>query len=217
MQRMRREMRLRNLTALIALPVAFAACSPAAEAVEDLPAVSAEAPAPATYAIDPVHSELSFRVRHLIGRVAGTFNDWEGTLVLDPADLRGGSVEVTVQTASINTLNADRDAHLRTPDFFAADSFPTMTFRSNSVEVSGDQVKVHGELTLRGVTKPVVLDGRYLGRLEEDPWGQERVAFLATTTIDRQDFGVSFNQALETMTMIGDEVEIEIAIEAVRQ
>jgi polyisoprenoid-binding protein YceI len=122
-----------------------------------------------------------------------------------------------VQTASINTLNADRDAHLRTPDFFAADSFPTMTFRSNNVEVSGDQVKVHGELTLRGVTKPVVLDGRYLGLLEQDPWGQERVAFLATTTIDRQDFGVSFNQALETMTMIGDEIEIEIAIEAVRQ
>ena len=144
-------MMLRALTALIALPVAFAACSPAADVVEDLPSVSSEAPASVTYQIDPVHSELSFRVRHLVGRVAGTFNDWGGTLVLDPADLRGGTVEVTVQTASINTLNADRDAHLRTPDFFAADSFPTMTFRSNRVEVADDQVKIHGDLTLRSI------------------------------------------------------------------
>ncbi len=208
---------LRTLTALIALPATVMISAPAAVGVDDLPTVTGEAPAPATYEIDPVHSELSFRVRHLVGRVAGTFNDWGGTVVLDPADLSGGKVEVTVQTASINTLNPDRDAHLRTPDFFAVESFPTMAFRSSRVEVVGTQVKVYGDLTLRGVTKPVVLDGVYLGRIEQDPWGAERVAFQAKTKINRQDYGVSFNQALEKMTMIGDEVEIEIAIEAVRQ
>jgi polyisoprenoid-binding protein YceI len=203
--------------ALVALPATLAISAPAATDMEGLARVTGESPAPATYVIDPVHSELSFRVRHLVGRVAGTFNDWGGTMVLDPADLSGGKVEVTVQTASINTLNSDRDAHLRTPDFFAADSFPTMTFRSDRVVVVGTQVKVYGDLTLRGITKPVVLDGIYLGRIEQDPWGAERVAFLARTKIDRQDYGVSFNQVLEKMTMIGDEVEIEIAIEAVRQ
>lgn len=209
-------MTLRSLSALLVLPAAVAVAAPAARVVEAPPA-RVEALAPATYQIDPVHSELSFRVRHLIGRVAGTFNEWEGTLRFDPADVAGGSVQVTVQTASINTLNADRDAHLRTPDFFAVDSFPTMTFRSSRVEVDGDRLAVHGDLTLRGVTRPVVLEGRYLGRLAEDPWGQERVAFLASTTIDRQDYGVSFNQELADMTMIGDEVTIEIAIEAVKQ
>lgn len=206
----------RSLTALLALPAVLAVAAPAVGTM-DVPPQRVEAPAAATYVIDPVHSELSFRIRHLVGRVAGTFTEWGGTVVVDPADLAGGSVEVTVQTASISTLNADRDAHLRTPDFFAADSFPTMTFRSSRVEVDGDRLKVHGDLTLRGKTKPVVLDGRYTGRIAKDPWGGERIAFVASTTIDRQDFGVSFNQTVEEMSVIGDEVEIEIAIEAVRQ
>lgn len=209
-------MSLRSLPALLVIPAAFAVGVPAAQPLE-LEPVQIEAPAPGVYEIDTVHSELSFRIRHLVGRVAGTFNDWSGTLNLDPDHLAGGSVNVTVQTASINTLNEDRDDHLRTPDFFAVEQFPTMTFQSNRVEVWGNELKVHGDLTIRGTTRPVVLDARYLGRLGEDPWGMERVAFLATTTIDRQDFGVSFNQALESMTMIGDEVEIEIAIEAVKQ
>jgi len=209
---------LRTLTALIALPASFALAAPVAGDQTGDPVARAEAPAPATYQIDRVHSELSFRIRHLIGRVAGTFTDWSGTLVLDPEDLSTGKVEVTIQTASISTLNSDRDAHLRTPDFFAADSFPTMTFKSNRVELlGGDRLKIHGDLTIRGVTKPVTLDAQYLGRMEKDPWGMERVAFLASTKINRQDFGVSYNQTLEKMTMIGDEVEIEIAIEAVKQ
>lgn len=211
-------MRKRSVATWGAIPVvavlALAAARPGVPASAPQPVDSVD---PATYVIDTVHSELSFRIRHLIGRVAGNFTEWGGTLRLDPSDLSGGSVEVTIQTASINTLNEQRDAHLRSPDFFAADSFPTMTYRSNRVEVDGDRIKVYGDLTLRGVTRPVVLDGRYLGRLEADPWGKERVAFLATTTINRQDFGVSYNQTLETMTMIGDEVEIEIAIEAVKQ
>jgi len=209
--------RKRSLFVMIpAAAIAVAAAVPDSQ-THAAAAVPVEAIAPATYEIDPVHSELSFRIRHLVGRVAGTFNDWSGTLTLDPANLASGAVTVTVNTKSINTLVEQRDDHLRTPDFFAADSFPTMTFRSRSVEAVGTRLAVHGDLTLRGVTKPVVLDAIYLGKLEEDPWGQERVAFLATTKINRQDFGVSFNQSLAEMTMIGDEVEIEIAIEAVKQ
>ena len=115
------------------------------------------------------------------------------TLRLDPSDLSGGSVEVTIQTASINTLNEQRDAHLRSPDFFAADSFPTMTYRSNRVEVDGDRIKVYGDLTLRGVTRPVVPGWSVPRQARGGPVGKERVAFLATTTINRQDFGVSYN------------------------
>jgi len=211
-------MRKRSVAAWATIPVAAVlALAVVRPVVPAEPPARVEAIEPATYVIDAVHSELSFRIRHLIGRVAGTFTDWSGTLRLDPSNLSTSSVEVTIKTASINTQNERRDAHLRSPDFFAADSFPTMTYRSHRVEVDGDRVKVHGELTLRGVTRPVVLDGRYLGRLQKDPWGKERVAFLATTTINRQDFGVSYNQTLESMTMLGDEVTIEIAIEAVKQ
>ena len=181
------------------------------------PASAVETIQPGTYDIDVVHSELTFRIRHLIGRVAGTFTEWEGTLELDPTDLSTSSLDVVIQTGSINTLQEQRDDHLRSSDFFAADSFPTMEFRSQRMEVAGNRLKVHGDLTIRGVTRPVVLDAYYLGQMETDPWGMERVAFLASTTVDRQEFGVSYNELLETMTMIGDEVEIEVAFEAVRR
>lgn len=177
----------------------------------------ATAAATSTYEIDPVHSELSFRIRHLIGRVAGNFREWGGTLQGNVQDLRSGSVNVTVKTASINTLNEQRDAHLRTADFFAADSFPTITFSSNRVEQYGNRVKVFGDLTMRGRTRPVVLDGTYYGLMPKDPWGGERVAFHASTTVNRQDFGIAFNQLVEGATVIGDDVHIEIAIEAVKK
>lgn len=170
----------------------------------------------ATYEIDTVHSEMSFRIRHLMGRVFGVFNDWEGTVQLNPADLTSAEVDVTVQTASINTFNEQRDNHLRTDDFFDVENYPTMTFKSTKMEADGNNVKLHGDLTIRGVTKPVVLTGEYTGQ-GPDPWGGERVAFIATTNVDRQDFGVSFNQLVDGTGMIGDEVEISIAIEAVRQ
>lgn len=171
---------------------------------------------PATYKIDPVHSEVSFRVRHLVGRVFGTFTDWEGTVVVDPANLTGIDVDVTIRTASIETFNDQRDDHLRTPDFFAVEEFPTMTFKSTRAVQNGDKLAIHGDLTIRGTTKPVVLDARYLGQ-GPDPWGGERIGFVASTTINRHDFGVSFNQVVDGTGVIGDEVEIEIAIEAVRQ
>src|SRR5690606_26007178 len=163
-----------------------------------------------------VHSELSFRIRHLLGRVAGTFGEWGGVVAMDTLNPANSSVNVTVQTSSIDTRVDARDEHLRTSDFFAVDSFPEMTFRSTNVSVHGDQIRVLGDLTLRGVTRPVLLTGTYEGMFE-DPWGQMRTAFIASATIDRQDFGVSFNAPFESIGQIGDDVYIEIAIEAVRQ
>ena len=155
-------------------------------------------------------------MRHLLGRVNGTFGEWGGTIAIDQARPANSRVDVTIKTATIDTKNAQRDTHLRSADFFAADSFPTIAFRSTKVVTQGKTVKVYGELTMRGVTKPVVLSGEFGGTFK-DPWGKTRTAFTASTTIDRQQFGVSFNKAVETGTMLGDDVQIEIALEAVKQ
>lgn len=213
---------MRSLRALsLAAAVLFTSAPLAAQATATTavkPAAAAVVPAPVLtrYEIDPVHSELSFRIRHLLGRVAGTFGEWGGTVAIDTVTPANSRVDVTIKTASIDTRVAPRDAHLRTPDFFAADSFPTMSFRSTNVSVQGDQIRMVGDLTIRGVTKPVLLVGTYEGRFL-DPWGKMRTAFIASTTINRQDFGVSFNGPFEQIGQIGDEVWIEIAIEAVQQ
>jgi polyisoprenoid-binding protein YceI len=186
-------------------------------AVVGAPAAAARAaPALTTFEIDPVHSELSFRIRHLLGRVAGTFGEWGGTVAIDTTTPANSRVNVEVKTASIDTRVAPRDEHLRSPDFFAADSFPTITFRSTNVAVNGNQIRVRGDLTMRGVTKPVLLTGTYEGMFT-DPWGKTRTAFIATTTVNRHDFGVSFDGPFQEIGQIGDEVWIEIAIEAVQQ
>ena len=214
---------IRSLRLAIAAVAAIAAINTAPAGAQQPSARAAQqrvakAPAAAlvTYQIDPVHSELSFRIRHLLGRVAGTFGEWGGTVVIDSVTPANSRVDVSIRTASIDTRVDARDKHLRTADFFAADSFPTMTFRSTNVTVSGDQIRVLGDLTIRGRTKPVLLVGTYEGQFK-DPWGKMRTAFIASTTIDRQDFGVAFNGPFETIGQIGDEVWIEIAIEAVRQ
>jgi polyisoprenoid-binding protein YceI len=174
------------------------------------------APAVATYQIDPVHSELTFRVRHLLGRVAGTFREWGGTIVMNTTDPARSSVTVEVKTASVETLKAERDNHLRTADFFDVQRFPTMKFRSTKVDVKDKSIRMEGDLTIRDQTKRVVLEGSYRGRFK-DPWGKMRTAFFASTRIDRQDFGVSFNGPFEEIGQIGDEVSIEIAVEAVEE
>ena len=183
-------------------------------------AKAAAAPAtpatPATYAIDATHSELSFRIRHLLGRVSGGFGEWGGTILLDEANPAKSVVNVSIKTATIDTRNARRDEHLRSPDFFAADSFPAITFRSTRVEKQGSALKVHGDLTIRGRTKPVVLAGEYGGQFR-DAQGNTRTAFTASTTINRNDFGVAWNRAVETGAMLGDEVTIDIAVQAVQQ
>ena len=173
---------------------------------------------PVKWEIDPNHSEISFRIRHFVSRVPGTFTQWNGMIFADPAKLSDGSVEVTIQTASISTKNDRRDADLRSANFFAADSFPTITFKSNKVEVKGSNITLSGDLTMRGVTKPVVLAGEYSGLAGTPEPRKQRIGFSVSTKVNRIDYGVKWNRVVEGGgVMLGDEVDITINIEAVRQ
>ena len=170
-----------------------------------------------TWQIDPAHSELTFRIRHLVSRVQGTFNEWGGTLVGNPENLAGGSVEVAIKTTSIDTNNERRDDHLRSADFFDAATYPTITFRSRKVDLQDKKIRVTGDLAMHGVTKPVVLDGQLTG-LGLDARGKQRIGFEASTTINRHDFGVKWNRAAEGGgVVLGDDVEIAIVVAAVQQ
>lgn len=177
-------------------------------------AAQTAAPLP-SWRIDAGHSELSFRIRHLMSRVSGTFREWSGTIQADPVNWVGASVEVSINAASIDTRNDDRDTDLRSDKFFDVASHPTITFRSTKVEVIGTSLRITGELTIRGVTRPVVLEGAVLGVNE----GQRpRAGFEASATINRLDYGVTYNRIVEGGgTLLGDEVKIDIAIEAIRQ
>ena len=198
------------VTLLLALPLSAQTTS-SAKAAPAKPA-----PAPTTWQIDATHSELTFRIRHLLGRVRGTFGEWGGTIVMDEATPAKSRVEVSIKTGSIDTQNDKRDEHLRSPDFFAADSFPAITFKSTNVAVTGKQLRISGVLTMRGKSKPVVLTGEFGGQFK-DPWGNMRTAFTASTKVNRMDYGVAFNSVVETGTMLGDDVTIEIAVEAIKQ
>jgi len=165
--------------------------------------------------IDVAHSEITFRIRHFMSRVSGTFTDWSGTIQADPNNWAGGSVTTAINVASIDTRNDRRDADLRSGRFFNVDSFPTITFVSTSVIQRGDSLTISGDLTMRGVTKPVVLKGAVLGVM---PGERPRAGFEVTTTVNRLDYGVVYNRVLEGGgTMLGDDVEIRINVEALRQ
>ncbi len=169
--------------------------------------------------IDSSHSGIQFTVRHLvIAKVRGQFSRWTGTVTVPDGDFGSASVEVVIDAASIDTGVADRDAHLRSADFFDVERYPEITFKSADVtRVASDQVRVTGALTIKGTSRDVVLDVEPLG-LAKDPWGNERAAFSATTSIDRRDFGLTWNQVLEAGgVMVGDRIDIAIEIEAVRQ
>lgn len=171
-----------------------------------------------TWQIDPAHTDVSFSVKHLmISTVRGRFAGVKGAIVLDEADPTKSSVEVEIDTATIDTRVAQRDAHLRSADFFETDTHPTMTFRSRRVErVGGNRYRIVGDLTIRGTTRDVVLDATDEGR-GRDPWGGDRLAFSATTTIDRSDFGLTWNQALETGgVLVGNTIKISIDVQAVK-
>ena len=169
----------------------------------------------ATFNIDKGHSELTFRIRHIMSRVSGTFTDWKGTITGDPASWSGGSTEIVIQTTSIDTRLEKRDTHLRSADFFDAATFPQITFRSTSVAVTGNEVTLTGDLTIRGVTKPVTLAGEYLGTTGDG--AKQRVGFHVTGKINRMDYGVAWNRNLETGgVLLGDDVELDISVEAVR-
>ena len=172
-----------------------------------------------TWQIDPVHSEVEFSVRHLmISTVKGRFTDVQGTLQYNEADPTGSNVEVRIATASVDTRADQRDTHLRSADFFDAEHYPFMTFKSTRVERTGEgRGKLTGDLTIRGVTRPVTLDVKREGR-GKDPWGGERLGFSATTVLNREAFGLTWNQALETGgVVVGEEVKVSIEVEWVKQ
>ncbi len=168
--------------------------------------------------IDVSHSAIHFFVRHMvIAKVHGRFAKWSGTIELDEQDLTRSSVDVRIDTASIDTQVADRDAHLRSPDFLDVAKHPEMTFRSKRIEKHGDGYRVVGDLGLHGVTREVPLEAEYAGT-GKDPWGNQRVGFSAKATVDRHDFGLVWNAALETGgVLVGEKVEISIELEAVKK
>lgn len=169
----------------------------------------------ATYEIDATHSQVAFKVKHLVGKVPGRFTTFSGTISYEPAKPLTWKTEATIDPASINTDNEKRDAHLKSPDFFDTAKCPAMSFKSAKVtDVKGSTAKLQGELTMHCVTKPVVLDLELNGA-GKDPWGGERAGFTAKTTLNRKDFGISFNKVLDNGgLMLGEEVEVVIEIEA---
>ena len=167
-----------------------------------------------TWQLDPAHSAVTFTARHMmVAKVRGRFSDFSADIVIGEDPLQS-TVNATVQMASIDTGEGAHDDHLRTNEFFDIENHPTMTFRSTGLEGSGDEYKLSGDLTIRGVTKPVTFDLE-VGGVGKDPWGNTRAGFTVTGTINRKDFGVEWNAPLETGgVLIGDKVNIEIDIEA---
>ncbi len=168
-----------------------------------------------SWVIDSVHTHVGFTVKHMmVSTVRGQFKTYSGKLNLDTNDFGKSSFEGEVDVASVDTGNADRDNHLRTGDFFDAANHPKITFKSTSIEKKGDAWAVHGDLTIRGTTKPVTFEAEYHGT-GKNPWGKTVAGFQARTSINRKDFGVSFNAPLETGGVIlSDTVKIELDIEA---
>ncbi len=173
----------------------------------------------ATYQLDPVHSTVAFSVKHMmIAKVHGAFEKVSGKLVYDKANPGQASAEATIEAASINTREPQRDTHLRSPDFFDVDKFPSLTFRSKSVSDSGDGLQVTGELTIKGISKQVTL--LIDGPTDElkDPYGNAKIGLSATTKIKRKEFGLTWNAALETGgVLVGDEVTITLDLQFVKQ
>ena len=168
--------------------------------------------------IDSVHTEAAFAVKHLmISTARGRFGTVEGTVEFDPSDLASASAQVTIDATSIDTREPQRDAHLRSADFFDVEKFPSLTFKSRRVDqIQGDTFKLVGDLTIKDVTREVTLDVTSHG-FEKDPWGGERTGFSAETAISRKDFGLLWNQILETGGLaVGDNVKITLDVELVK-
>lgn len=172
----------------------------------------------ATWTIDGTHTEAGFAVKHLmISTVRGRFGDVQGSISFDPSNLATGSATVTINTASIDTKEAQRDAHLRSADFFDVEKFPTLTFKSRAVQaLKGDTFQLVGDLTIKDVTREVVLDVESHG-LQNDPWGGERAGFSAHTKINRKDFGLTWNATLEAGgLLVGEDVKITLDLELIK-
>jgi polyisoprenoid-binding protein YceI len=176
-----------------------------------------EVPAAGTYAIDASHSQAGFVVRHLmVSKVRGAFTGVSGTVTVAD-EVTGSSLEVEIDPASIDTRDAGRDEHLRSADFFGTDEHPTITYRSTGLRRESGSWLLDGDLTIKGVSRPVTLDVEFLGAAG-DPWGGTRLGFSATGELDREDWGLNWNQALETGgVLVGKKVALEIEAELIRQ
>ncbi|MEX0790618.1 MAG: YceI family protein [Actinomycetota bacterium] len=170
------------------------------------------------YTIDAGHSRMGFQARHaMVTKVRGHFGDFEGSFHLDPASPENSSATVTIQAKSIDTGNSDRDAHLRSNDFFAMDEYPEITFVSTSAErIDDDSFKLNGDLSIKGVTRPVSIKFEYNG-VETDPWGNTRIGFEGSTDVNRKDWGVNWNAALDSGgVLVSDKVKLEFDVSATK-
>lgn len=174
-------------------------------------------PAPGTYTLDPAHSRIGFVARHaMITKVRGTFNELTGSGTFDADDPTKSHFEVTIQAASIDTGNADRDGHLRSNDFFDMDRYPTITFTSTSITGHGDEYEVTGDLTIKDVTKPITFELEVTGTAV-DPFGNTRLGLEGETKINRKDWGVNWNAALEAGgVLVGEKVTLEFDVSAIK-
>ena len=175
-------------------------------------------PATGTWIIDPFHTTIGFWVRHaMVAKVRGNFDTYSGSFTIDGDNLSASRAELTIESASINTNSADRDAHLTSADFLDAESFPTITFVSTAVAAKGDEILVTGDLTIHGVTKSVEVKYEFVGA-STDPYGTNKVGFEGTAKISRKDFGLVWNAALETGgVLVGDEIHLTFDVEANKQ
>ncbi|AIE60154.1 YceI family protein [Bacillus methanolicus] len=171
------------------------------------------------WAIDTAHSSVEFSVKHMmIARVKGSFDNFSAAIEADPTDLTTANIEFNVDAASINTRNNDRDAHLRSADFFDAEKYPSLSFKSTKiVKTDDDEYEVTGDLTIRGVTRQETFTVTFEGQ-GKDPWGNEKAGFSAEGKINRSDYGLTWNAALETGgVLVGDQIKISLSIEAIKE
>jgi polyisoprenoid-binding protein YceI len=171
-----------------------------------------------TYQIDPTHSRIGFSARHaMVTKVRGAFNEYEGSGYFDAENPADSRFEITIKADSIDTRNADRDAHLKSNDFFDMETYPEIRFRSTSVEPIGDNnYRVTGDLTIKGITNPVSFDLEHTGTVQ-DPWGNQRIGLEGKATVNRKDWGVNFNVALEAGgVLVSEKVELEFEVSAVK-
>jgi polyisoprenoid-binding protein YceI len=166
------------------------------------------------YVVDKTHSDVSFKVRHLVANVPGRFTDYSANLALEPADLTKSTVEFTIQATSINTEDVNRDKHLRSEDFFFVEKYPTLTFKSEKiVKKSSDVYDVTGVLTMRGVSKKITVPVEF-GGFMKDPWGNDKAGFSTEFTVNRKDFGINWNKTLDQGGyLLGEDVKISLSLE----
>ncbi|MVZ99252.1 polyisoprenoid-binding protein [Actinomadura sp. LD22] len=168
-----------------------------------------------TWNIDPAHSEVTFSIRHLMTKVRGSFTEFSGSVQI-AEDLAGSTATAEIKVASLDTRNADRDAHVRSADVLDVENHPTMTFNTTGVRAEDGEYYLDGDLTIKGVTRPVTLTVEFHG-VGEDPWGGTRAGFSAETTVNRKDWGIEFNVPLKGEgALLGDKVTLQLEIQAVR-